>query len=669
MDYKVTVHTTSVTNATNAITFTDVFIKLVGTEGESDRTRLLNPRGTTSFHSGAVSVNFTVSYHTSLGKLFLIEVDQQDTPDNPEHAWFPARVEVKSPDGETYHFPIHRRIIDSEVQCFRERTALKFSEETQSVCLFHRVKEKNHRMDDYRWEVYADGIPQCMKVLDTGSLPSEVQFSWTRDIEFKLTAAASLIELKLEGLANCKKTWKNLDALDNVFWDRHIPDYVQQNWKEDEFFAYQFLNGVNPMVIRRCTVLPENFPVTDDMLSLCEGSLADEMQRGNIFLSDYKNLDGLDSNVINGKKQYLMAPLVLLHKTPEDKLMPVAIQLKQTPADDNPVFFPDDEYDWLMAKIFVRSADYNEHQLNFHLLRTHLLAEVFSVSLLRNVPMVHPLYKLLIPHTRYTLQINFLARKNLISKDGVFNQIAAAGGNALIPLLQRSMSSLTYSSLCIKEDIAERGLESVPNFYYRDDGVRLWDIIYRFVHGVISHFYNNDAEVQEDCELQRWILDIFEHGFLSQAETGIPYRFLTVAELIKFVTMVIFTCSAQHSAVNNGQYDYSAWMPNAPSSLQLPPPTTKGTTNEATMLKTLPDINTTVNGMATLWLLSKHYYDFVQLGRYPEEHFSEETPRRLIREFQGELEQLSKDVRKRNKNMGMPYKYLDPTEFENSVGI
>lgn len=65
------------------------------------------------------------------------------------------------------------------------------------------------------------------------------------------------------------------------------------------------------------------------------------------------------------------------------------------------------------------------------------------------------------------------------------------------------------------------------------------------------------------------------------------------------------------SIIHQLQYDYGGWMPNTPISLQLPPPTTKGTTSEATMLQTFPDINTTVQGMATLWLLSKDSSDFV----------------------------------------------------------
>ncbi|KAM7010201.1 polyunsaturated fatty acid lipoxygenase ALOX15B-like [Tautogolabrus adspersus] len=425
------------------------------------------------------------------------------------------------------------------------------------------------------------------------------------------------------------------------------------------------------MLIRRCSVIPKNFPVTDCMAFLHgQRSLKEELKNGNIYLCDYKLLDGVEANTINGKKQYLMAPLVLLHKTPDDKLMPVAIQLKQTPGEDNPIFFPtDSEYDWLMAKLFVRSADFNYHELNVHLLRTHLLAEVFAVSILRNVPMVHPLYKLLIPHTRYTLQINLMARKLLISKNGVFAQFTACGGEGMSTILRKTMESMTYSSLCIPDDIAERGLKDVPDYYYRDDGLKLWDIIHKFVHGILSYYYKSDADVEKDSELQKWILDIFVQGFLSNPTTGIPQGFTTVAALVKFVTMVIFTCSLQHSAVNSGQFDYGAWMPNTPVSLQLPPPTTKGTTSEATMLETLPDVNVTVQGMSVLHLLSMQSTDFVPLGQYPDEHFFEEIPCKLIKTFQGDLEKQSEVIKVRNENMDVPYTYMNPTLVENSVAI
>ncbi|XP_024658568.2 polyunsaturated fatty acid lipoxygenase ALOX15B [Maylandia zebra] len=487
---------------------------------------------------------FKVSCSTSLGNLVLIELDKQSLPLFPEDTWFCAKVEVKSPEGDIYSFPIYRWIADSKVHRFRDGKALRVFEDNHHLGRYSRQQEIQQREEDYR------------------------------------------------------------------------------------------------------------------------------TMKGNIFLCDYKHLEGVKTNTINGKKQYLMAPLVLLHKAPDDKLMPIAIQLKQTPSDDNPIFLPtDSEYDWLIAKTFVRSADFNEHQLNAHLLRTHLLAEVFAVSLLRNVPMVHPLYKLLKLHTRYTLQINFLARRLLISDTGAFTQFAGSGGEGMFTILQRSVCSLTYSSLCMPDDIAERGLEDVPNFFYRDDGLKVWDIIHRFVQGMLGYYYKSDREVQEDSELQKWILDIFEHGFLSQAETGIPQRFTCVTALAKFVTMVIFTCSAQHAAVNSGQYDYGGWMPNTPISLQLPPPTTKGTTSEATMLATFPDVNVTAQGMATMWLLSKQSSDFVPLGQYPEDHFTEEIPRKILKDFQMELEDLSLVIKARNKRLEVPYTYMDPAEVENSVAI
>ncbi|XP_029919583.1 arachidonate 15-lipoxygenase B-like [Myripristis murdjan] len=667
--YKVTVTTAPRVHAT---TLNNIYIKLVGTDGESEREWLISFKGAAAFTIGAVS-SFEVSCPASLGKLVLIEITKRPLLLFPDDSWFPSKVEIKSPEGHTYHFPIYRWITDSKDHLFREGTALRVFEDSHHLGKHSRATELMWREEEYRWNVYTEGIPHTIKVGNILDLPCEVRFSFTKASEFLYTAATGLTELRLKGLSNTEENWTDIDAINRVFClnKTEISEYAQDHWKDDDFFAYQFLNGVNPMLIRRCSVLPRNFPVTDEMVFLRGGhSLSEEMQNGNIFLCDYKRLDGVKANVINGKKQYLMAPLVLLHKTPDDKLMPIAIQLKQKPADDNPIFFPTDpEYDWLLAKIFVRSADFSEHQLNVHLLRTHLLAEAFAVSLLRNLPMVHPLYKLLIPHTRYTLQINFLARRLLISDTGVFTQFSASGGEGMFEILRRSQSSLTYTSLCIPDDIAERGLESVPNFYYRDDGLKLWDIIYSFVKGLLTYYYKNDAEVQKDSELQKWLQDIHVHGFLSQQGTGIPQSFRTVPELVKFVTMVIFTSSAQHSAVNSGQYDYGGWMPNTPISLQLPPPTTKGSSDERTMLQTLPAVNTTAQGMATMWLLSKQSSDFAPLGHYPEEHFSEEVPRKLIQDFQGELRVLSTAIQARNINLAVPYTYMDPELVENSVAI
>ncbi|KAJ3606960.1 hypothetical protein NHX12_026476 [Muraenolepis orangiensis] len=585
----------------NSSTWDHVCIKLVGTEGTSERTTLSTGFG--YFCSGPV-LQFEVNCKTTIGKLLQIELDKKTHLLLPQNAWLAAKVVVDSPEGETYHFPIYHWFTNQDVQTFSEGTGLK-----------------------------------------------------------------------VKGLADSTEKWKDMDSIRQVFRNKQttISEHVQQNWKKDSLFGSQFLNGVNPMVIRRCSVLPEDFPVTEDKVFLRGGrSLAEEMKSGRIFLCDYKILDGLKGNIINGKQQYLMAPLVLLHQTPKDRLKPIAIQLTQKPSGHYPIFFPtnsDYDDDWLLAKMYVKSADFNDHEVNFHFVRSHLLAEVFSVSLLRNLPMVHPLYKLLIPHTRYTLEINSLARDLLISENGIFTKYIACGGEAMDMLMQRATESITYTSLCIRDDIKERGLETVANYYYRDDGIQMWDIINRFVHGVLSYYYKQDSDVKRDTELQTWVADIFKHGFLSRTESGMPKDFNTVDELVKYVTMVIFTVSAQHSAVNTGQFDYCSWMPNSPMSIQQPPPTTTGASDHDRIMNSLPDINATVNVMAVLSVLSNQSSDFVPLGQYPEEHFSEMIPCGHIEVFQKELGRLSAKIKHRNKGLKIPYTYLDPELLENSIAI
>ncbi len=64
-------------------------------------------------------------------------------------------------------------------------------------------------------------------------------------------------------------------------------------------------------------------------------------------------LDGLPCR----EKYYCPAPICLLYVNGSDQLVPIAIQLKQQPAEDNPIFLPgDNRIDWLLAKIYYQNA-------------------------------------------------------------------------------------------------------------------------------------------------------------------------------------------------------------------------------------------------------------------------------------------------------------------------
>lgn len=56
VDYKVTITTANLAGAT---TFNNVFIKLVGTDGESEHKWLVSLKGAASFTRGAVSLIYT----------------------------------------------------------------------------------------------------------------------------------------------------------------------------------------------------------------------------------------------------------------------------------------------------------------------------------------------------------------------------------------------------------------------------------------------------------------------------------------------------------------------------------------------------------------------------------------------------------------------------------
>lgn len=235
--------------------------------------------------------------------------------------------------------------------------------------------------------------------------------------------------------------------------------------------------------------------------------------------------------------------------------------------------------------------------------------------------------------------------------------------------MSTGLAHFTYTDFCLPDSLRARGVLTIPNYHYRDDGLKIWAAIERFVSEIVSYYYPNDACVQQDSELQAWVGEIFAQAFLGRESSGFPSRLCTPGELVKYLTAIIFNCSAQHAAVNSGQHDFGAWMPNAPSSMRQPPPQTKGNTTMESYLETLPEVNTTCSNLLLFWLVSQEPKDQRPLGTYPDEHFTEEAPRQSIAAFQKCLAQISKDIRARNESLALPYAYLDPPLIENSVSI
>ena len=59
---------------------------------------------------------------------------------------------------------------------------------------------------------------------------------------------------------------------------------------------------------------------------------------------------------------YSSAPLCLLYVNKAKQLVPIAIQLKQEPGSNNPIFLPSDNWaDWTLAKMYYQCAHAQVH--------------------------------------------------------------------------------------------------------------------------------------------------------------------------------------------------------------------------------------------------------------------------------------------------------------------
>ncbi|KAL1779463.1 arachidonate 15-lipoxygenase [Sigmodon hispidus] len=643
----------------------EVHIWLVGEHGEASLGKLLRPR-----RNSETEIKVNVSEY--LGSLLFVKVQKKHYL--TDDAWFCNWISVKGPgdQGAEYRFPCYRWVQGTDVLTLPEGTGCTVVEDTQGLFRKHREAELEERLSLYRWGKWKDGTILNVAATSLSDLPVDERFREDKKVEFEASQALGKIDVLINFPINTVTCWKDLDDFNWVFKGGYtkMAELVRSCWKEDAFFGHQFFNGANPMLLRRSTHLPSRLVFPPGMEKL-QAQLHQELKKGTLFEADFFLLDGIKANVILYSQQYLAAPLVMLKLQPDGQLLPMAIQLElpKIGSTPPPIFTPEDPpVNWLLAKCWVRNSDLQLHELQSHLLRGHLMAEVLSVATMRSLPSVHPVYKLLVPHLLYTLEINVRARNDLISESGFFDKAMSTGGGGHVDLLKKAGVYLTYSSLCPPDDLAERGLLGVQSCFYATDALRLWEVINRYVAGIFELYYKTDKAVRDDYELQSWCREITEIGLQGAQDRGFPTSLQSRAQACYFITMCIFTCTAQHSSVHLGQLDWFYWVPNAPCTMRLPPPTSKDATMEK-LMATLPNPNQSTLQINVVWLLGRRQAVMVPLGQHSEEYFTSSEAKAVLQKFREELAVLDKEIEIRNKSLDIPYEYLQPSLVENSVAV
>jgi arachidonate 15-lipoxygenase len=445
---------------------------------------------------------------------------------------------------------------------------------------------------------------------------------------------------------------KSLDDFTNLFCTIGLPP-VCKDFQSDDSFAGMRVAGPNPVMLRLLTKRDDRLPLSDaEYKVVVPGDSFDAaLAEHRLYLADYAILDGIECGDYPHGTKYVYAPLALfvLNKTTK-RLAPVAIQCRQAPGSDNPVFTPRDGFNWMIAKTIVEIADGNVHEASTHLGLTHLLMEPFVVSTFRQLAPNHPLAVLLAPHFQGIFAINEAAWRQLIADKGGVDKLLGGTIKASRGLTGAAVVRAKIQETYLPKSLAARGVADaavLPDYPYRDDATLYDQAIREWVGGYLGLYYTSPADVASDNELQAWAAEVAaqDGGRIGGLPNGGAFR--TLDELVDVVSFVLFTCSVQHAAVNFPQYDLMSYAPNMPLAGYRPAPTKKSGATEADYLAMLPPMDMAELQMELGYLLGGQHY--TQLGEYDDDYFDDPRIAPLLGLFQKRLREIDGLITDRNR--------------------
>ncbi|XP_066016448.1 polyunsaturated fatty acid 5-lipoxygenase isoform X2 [Pocillopora verrucosa] len=369
-------------------------------------------------------------------------------------------------------------------------------------------------------------------------------------------------------------------------------------WISDRFFTQQRLAGINPMSLRRVTL--KAGPVGLDWDTLyktlnpefdwegavqkalgSDDTLEEAIYQGRVYILRYELCDDLPREKVdltdndpNRTMWDTLSPIALFASkqdflTKTNDLVPVAIQMDYTP--DSSVYTPDDDDNWMLAKLNVQVTDLGYAQIVEHLGKVHFLMEPFCVVLKRTLSSSHPLHQILKYHCRDVTVPNTVGAPKLVGEGEFMDQLFAFGNEGTTQLLKEAHKLSTWDVTDFRNEIKKRGVDDkklLPYYPYRDDGEQILKIIENMVKGYVDLYYYDNEDVKKDYEFGSFLRELSTRTIFHRIYVkGLPSKIATKDELCDIVTRIISQLSVQHAAVNYPLTDYGLYTPNLPTKL------------------------------------------------------------------------------------------------------
>jgi arachidonate 15-lipoxygenase len=299
-----------------------------------------------------------------------------------------------------------------------------------------------------------------------------------------------------------------------------------------------------------------------------------------------------------------------------------------------------------------------------------MMIEPVVLATHRQLSASHPLLLLLDPHFEGTLYINSLGQKTVFAPGGAIETISSATRDAFRGLAVSAVKGLPFGAIALPTNLAARGVDDVTvirDYPYRDDGLLVWKAIRDWAAAYVNLYYHSDGDVTGDAELQAWVNELLspDGGRLTGfgGEGGIKTR----AALIDTLTIILFTSSAQHWALNGPLSSLMTYVPYYPIGAYAPRPTATSGASEADFLAALPPLeNAQLQFGASYFMGSVRY---TVLGDYPRGHFTDERVRAALAGFQMSLNEVEATITARNAHRATPYPYMRPSVIPQSINI